>query len=264
MRYIPKTIHLIWYGGNPYSPIVKRCIASWERHCPDYEIMLWDEEHFDVGGNAFAREAYEAKKWAFVSDYVRLYALYHYGGVYIDSDVEVVKGFDHLLEGEHAVTGYSAKGWLTTGFMAAEKENPWIGELLDYYSDRHFILPGGKYDMKPNNAVITELSKRKNGFKVGDLSIAYGNVRLYPRVYFHPYKRQVFDFNEENMEDLGRYFNTDEERTYCIHYSMGSWGDQKKTPLTRLKHWVRKVSPQAFVEWLESIYYRKFTWRGLD
>lgn len=262
MRYIPRIIHLIWFGGNPYSPIVQRCIDSWRVYCPNYEIKLWNEESFDINTNIYVKEAYEAKKWAFVSDYVRLYALYNYGGVYIDSDVEILKSFEELLEDEHVVTGYSASCWIPAGFMAAEKGNIWIKALLDYYDDRHFILPDGSYDMKVNNAIITEISEKDFGFKVGDLSINYGNVKLYPRRYFHPYKKEVFEFNEKNMQQLNKFFNIDEKDTYCIHYSMGSWVSNHRTPYYKLKHLVRKIMPQCIVECLERIYYKVHKWKG--
>ena len=261
MRYIPKIIHLIWYGRNPYGPIVQRCVDSWRTYCSDYEIRLWNEDTFDINTNIFAKEAYEAGKWAFVSDYVRLYALYHYGGVYIDSDVEVVQDFDHLLENEHVVTGYSAKCWLTSGFIAAEKHNIWIKSLLEYYIGRHFVLPDGSFDMKPNNAIITQLSEQKYGFKIGDQVITKGNVKLYPRIYFHPYKKEVFEFNEENINSIDKFFNIDYCNTYCIHYSVGSWGGNDKPLYAQMKHWIRKILPQPVVEWMESIYYKKSTWK---
>lgn len=260
MRYIPKIIHLIWFGNNPYPLIVQKCMDSWKKYCNEYEIKLWNENTFDIDSNTFVKEAYKAKKWAFVSDYVRLYALYHYGGVYIDSDVEILQSFEELLEDEHVVTGYSAKCWLTTGFIAAEKGNKWIKMLIEYYTGRHFVLPDGTYDMKPNNAIITELSKSKAAFKVGDSLISYGNVRLYPRIFFHPYQKQIFEFNEENIKNIDRFFNIDEKNTYCVHYSMGSWSEERHTLFSKFKHWIRKIAPQPIIEWLESIYYKKYTY----
>lgn len=262
MRYIPKTIHLIWFGGNQYNLIVKKCIDSWYKYCPDYDIKLWNEESFDINLNIYAKEAYETKKWAFVSDYVRLYVLYNYGGVYIDSDVMVLKNFDCLLEDEHVVTGYSSSLWIPAGFMAAEKSNEWIKALLDYYTNRHFQLSRDSFDMKVNNAIITEISMKKFGFKIGDMSIKYGNVKLYPRRFFHPYKKEVFEFNEENIKKFNKFFNINEKDTYCIHYSMGSWVENHNTPYYQLKHLIRKILPQYIIEWLECIYYKIHIWQG--
>lgn len=261
MRYIPKVIHMIWFGGKPFNIAIQKCVDSWKKWCPDYEIKIWNEETFDINTNAFVKEAYEAKKWAFVSDYVRLYALYNEGGVYLDSDVEVVKNFDCLLEDEHVVTGYSSKQWIPAGFMASEKGNCWIRALLDYYTDRHFVLEDGKMDMKVNNEIISTISKEKFGFRSGDLSIEYGNVRLYPRVYFHPYKKQVIEFTEDTLNNIKRYFNIDEDKTYCIHYSMGSWVTDFNTTSYKIKHFIRKHLPQSAIEFLEGIYYRCHNWK---
>ena len=95
---IPKKIHYCWFGGNPLPEDVKEYIASWRKYCPDYEIIEWNESNFDINCCAYVKEAYEAKKWAFVTDYVRLYALYHHGGIYMDTDVEVVKSLNDLLK----------------------------------------------------------------------------------------------------------------------------------------------------------------------
>ena len=264
MRYIPKTIHLIWFGGAPFPPVVQKCVDSWKALCPEYKIVIWNEETFDLNSNLFVEEAAKAKKWAFVSDYVRLYALYNYGGVYIDSDVEVLKNFDELLEDEHVVTGYSNASWIPAGFMASEPQNVWVGELLNYYNDRHFMLKDGSYDMTVNNEIITNISEKYFGFKIGDSFIEKGNVRLYPRSYFHPYKKKVFDFTEDNLKNLGRFFKIDSQKTYCIHYSMGSWVTNNQSFSYRVKHFVRSISPEFVIDILERIYYRSglHNWRG--
>lgn len=264
MRYIPRTIHLIWFGGSPFPPIVQKCVDSWKSKCPDYNIAIWNEDSFDLNSNVFVMEAARAKKWAFVSDYVRLYVLYNYGGVYIDSDVEVLKNFDELLEDEHVVTGYSNASWIPAGFMAAEPHNVWVGELLAYYNNRHFIYEDGTYDMTVNNEIITNISERDFGFKIGDLYIKRGEVRLYPREFFHPYKRRVFDFTEDNLKNLSHFFNIDPHNTYCVHYSMGSWVTNSQSVGYKFKHLVRSISPEFVINVLERIYYRSglHNWRG--
>ena len=95
---IPKIIHYVWVGGKPLTPLAEKCIASWKKYCPDYEIKRWDEKTFDVNQNKYCKQAYECKKWAFASDFVRLYVLYNEGGIYLDSDIEVLKNFDDLLK----------------------------------------------------------------------------------------------------------------------------------------------------------------------
>lgn len=259
MRYIPRTIHLIWFGRNPYSPIIEKCLDSWKRYCPDYKIKLWNEDSFDINSNTFVKEAYNAKKWAFVSDYVRLYALFNEGGVYIDSDCELLRGIDEILEDEHVVTGYSSSMWIPTGFMASERGNEWIEMLMHYYDDRHFLLPDGSYDMKVNNAIITEESIKNCGFKSGDLAIKYGNVKLYPRVFFHPYPKRVVDWTKDDINMVRSFYKLD-SRTVCIHYGTGSWVENRNTGMYKLKHLVRRLLPQVIIDPMERVYYKLHRW----
>lgn len=257
MRYIPRIIHLIWFGGNPYSPIVQRCVDSWKKYCPQYEIRVWDEKNFDVECNVFVKEAYENKMWAFVSDYVRLYALYHFGGIHIDADVEILRDFDAILENEHVVTGYSTDKWIPSGFWAAEKQNEWIKELLDYYDGRHFVKNDGSFDTKYNNAIITDISRKKFGFNSGDEFIKSGNVRLYPQHYFSPYKKMIFDFAELEHNDIHKYYDIIDGETVCVHHSMGSYENHDDTFFSRIKHAIRKYMPKPIVQALENIYYKR-------
>ena len=117
---IPKTIHYIWFGGNPLPEDAKRCIDTWKKYCPDYEIKEWNESNFDVAQNDYIKEAYEAKKWAFVSDYARLKVLVEYGGIYMDTDVEVLKPLDRFLS-ERAFSGFEDADAIPAGIMACEK-----------------------------------------------------------------------------------------------------------------------------------------------
>ena len=104
---IPKVIHYCWFGKKPLPPLAVNCIDSWKKFCPDYEIIEWNEKNFDINSNTYVREAYENKKWAFVSDYVQLYALYNYGGIYMDTDVQVLKPLDAFLN-DQAFSGFEA------------------------------------------------------------------------------------------------------------------------------------------------------------
>lgn len=257
MRYIPKKIHLIWFGRNPYSKIVEKCIASWHKYCPDYEVKLWNEDNFDIKSNDYVKEAYEAKKWAFVSDYVRLYALYHEGGVYIDSDVELLKNIDDVLEDKHVVTGYSSSNWIPTGLMASEASNPWIKELLSYYEDRHFVKGDGSYDMKVNNVIITEISQKEFGFKPGDMFIETGNVALFPQTYFHPYPKRRLDYSKVDLDKARACFKIT-KKSYCIHYGTATWVDNQNTVMYKIKHFIRLLLPQFMVEFLERVYFKYF------
>ena len=180
---IPKVFHYCWFGGNPLNAMAEKCIESWKKHCPDYEILRWDESNFDVNSNSFVKEAYEQKKWAFVSDYVRLWVLYNFGGIYLDADVELLKNIDSLLDLGDVITGYQEDITIPAALMAANKGNIWIEKQLSYYHNRHFIDQDGKCDMTTNSIIITQLSAKEFGFKIGDNRIDEGNVVLLPTSY---------------------------------------------------------------------------------
>ena len=206
---IPKTIHWCWFGHGKASALIDRCVESWKRHCPGYAIKVWDEGSFDVGSVRFVKEAYQMKKWAFVSDYVRLYALYTEGGVYLDSDVEVLRPIDRFLSCP-AFTGFEMPGFCLTGIMGSEKGGAWVGEMLKEYDNRSFILDGGKLNLDPNLSYATKIMKAKGvDFSGHHISIP-GYVDIYPRDFFCP----------KRHED-GKIVLTD--NTYVIHHFAGSW-----------------------------------------
>lgn len=153
---IPKKIHYIWLGGNKKSKLIEKCIASWKKYCPDYEIIEWNENNFDIGSNKYLKEAYEAKKWAFASDYIRLYVLYTEGGIYMDTDVEVLKPLDRFLECK-AFSGFERKDAIPTGIMACEKGNEIFKELLSYYTDKSFYNEDGSMNQTTNVVTITNI-----------------------------------------------------------------------------------------------------------
>ena len=205
---IPKVIHYCWFGGNPLPPLAKKCIASWKKFCPDYEIICHDESLFDVSQNRYAREAYDAKKWAFVSDYARLKILYDHGGIYLDTDVELLKPLDDLLE--EGFLGFDDNGVIATGLgFACEAGNPLIGALLADYEEIPFLLPDGKFDLTPcpdRNAKVL----RAMGLDTSVQSQVFCGIRLYPEEYFCPMKYVS-----------GKLRVT--ENTYSIHYFSASW-----------------------------------------
>lgn len=208
MAVIPKTIHYCWFGGKPLPSLARDCIESWKKYCPDYEIIEWNEERFDIHANRFVEEAYVAGKWAFVSDYVRLYALYYFGGIYLDTDVEILQPLDRFLE-EKAFTGFEAKDMPVTAVMGCQKGNPLYEELLNYYADRSFIV-NGQYDITPNTIIITDIFQRY-GVKLNGKKQTVANCTIYPEKTFCPNSlRQIF----------GQY----PKESYAIHHFMDSWG----------------------------------------
>ena len=255
---IPKILHLVWFGRNPYSKIVNYCLESWKKYCPDYEIMIWNEDSFDINSNQWAKEAYEAKKYAFVSDYVRLYALYNYGGIYLDTDVELIDNIDFLLSNE-AFSGYSSDFWLNTAFMGSVKGNLWIKILLEYYNDRHFKNKDGNLETAENNQIITKQSVEKCNFMLGDRFIDYGHVVLYDEDVFQPYKKCFFDLNsEENLNHIHDFYDIKDGKTISIHHFTASWDDSRNGILFKIKAIIRKRLPRKYVENLRKIYYKIF------
>lgn len=207
---IPRVVHYCWFGRGEKPKLIKKCIQSWQKHLPDYELVEWNEDTFDVKANLYAREAYEARKFAFVSDYVRLHALYHEGGVYMDTDVEVIKPLHRFLVHE-AFSGFEDHQFLQSGTMGAVKHHPWIGELLQYYADRPFLLQGGDvFDLTTNTAIMSRISQ-KHGLKLnGQHQTLPSGVVFYPRWFFSPY----------DYINGGNYINDD---SYTIHHFAQSW-----------------------------------------
>lgn len=209
---INKTIHYCWFGGNPLPPLAKKCIESWKKYCPDYEIKEWNEKNFDINCNQYVKEAYEAKKYAFVSDYVRLYALYTEGGVYMDTDVEVIKPIDEFLK-HQAFSGFETYNTVPTGIMGAEIQHPFFNLLLEYYRGKSFIKKDGSYDMTTNVETITNYCL-ENGLKTNNTLQNVNGFTLYPKEYFCPKDHSTGKINIH-------------EDTYTIHHFAGSWMTKK-------------------------------------
>ena len=146
---IPKTIHYCWFGKRKKSKLIKKCINSWKKYCPDYKIVEWNEENFDVNRFDYTKESYEEKKWAFVTDYVRLYVIYNEGGVYLDTDVELIKKLDNLLDFD-SFFALEEEDYIATGLgFGAVKGNKYVKKMLDDYNDVHFKNENGIYDLTP-------------------------------------------------------------------------------------------------------------------
>lgn len=210
---IPRIIHYCWFGQGEMPPLAKDCIASWRMYMPDYEYKLWDEDQFDVNSHPYTQEAYMAGKYAFVSDYVRLYALHNEGGVYLDTDVRAFKAFDKLLELK-AFAGFEGSKHFPVGtcVMASEANGKWLSEMLEAYADRHFLKPDGSYDMTTNVQFITAIMAA-NGFRQDGMEQDYRDLHVFPVDYFCP------------RQTTGEYFRT--ENTYCEHLGMNSWAGKQ-------------------------------------
>jgi hypothetical protein len=220
-----------------------KCIDSWHKYMPTYEYKLWNEDSFDINCNQYVKEAYEVGKYAFVTDYVRLFALYTEGGIYMDTDVEVLKPYDDLLN-LTGFTGYEGSKHLppVTGTMASEPGNLWVKEQLDEYLNLHFICADGSMDIKNNTTRISEVM-RKGGFIQNGKKQVYKDMHIFPVEYFCP------------RQTTGEVLIT--ENTYCDHHFMASWTDKRlgwkrylaaiigKKNMTRLIKLKRKLTGNA-------------------
>lgn len=211
--------------------LAKKCIQSWKKFCPDYEIKEWNEDNFDINSNQYVKEAYKAKKWAFVTDYVRLWALVNFGGVYMDTDVEVINSIDVFLN-EKAFSGFEKENYIPTGIMACEKDFLLFKEFLDEYENRSFINEDGTYDLTTNVVTITNYCV-KYGLILNNTKQTINDFTLYPKDYFCP----------KNYE-TGKITCT--SNTYVIHHFSASWIPLKMKIITII---IRFLGPDI-MSWL--------------
>lgn len=182
---IPKVINYCWFGGRPLPSDVNKCIKSWKKYCPDYEIKQWNESNFDVNLYPFAKDAYESKAWAFVSDYARLKIIYDNGGIYLDTDVELLKPLDPLLKYECYLPIQQNGNYVNTGLgFGAEKANPVIKMLLQTYNSIAF---DDKNRQNYSCPFINTADLEKIGFKRVDELQILPHVTIFPSRYFDPY-----------------------------------------------------------------------------
>ena len=220
---IPKKIHYCWFGGKPLPKLAKKCIASWKKFLPDYEIIEWNESNFDINYCAYVKEAYQAKKYAFVTDVVRLYALVNYGGIYMDTDVEVIKPIDEFLKYK-AFSGFESQNSIPTGIMACEKGHELFSEFLKEYDNIHFLQENNKYDLNTNCVRITSICE-KYGLILNNKQQIIKDFVLFPNDYFCP-------------KDWLTKKTKITENTYTIHHFSGSWN----SPFNKLKNFIVRLA----------------------
>lgn len=210
---IPEKIHYCWFGGNPLPELAQKCIASWQKFLPDYEIIRWDESNYDVNKIPYIREAYAAKKYAFVSDYARFDILYHHGGLYFDTDVEIVKDMTNIIaEGSFmGCESREANNLINSGLgLGATQGLPVIKEILEDYHQRHFLKEDGSYDYTTIVDIVSEIFK-KYGFESQEQKIQkIANTTIYPAEFFAP---KNYITNKTSITP----------NTYSIHHYDGSW-----------------------------------------
>ncbi len=221
---IPKIIHYCWFGRGEKPDIVKRCIESWRKILKDYEIKEWNEDSFDINSNNFVRQAYENKKYAFVSDYVRVYALHNYGGIYLDTDVEVIQNFDKYLE-DDSFWGFEVGNYIATSTIGAAKGNKLIKKFLDSYEGKTFLNEDGSFNVKTNVKIVSEIFEDLGVKLNGEYQEIEGIGSVYPLEIFSPY-------------DYRYYEELSNKDTVCIHHYYKSW-----LPLTEIvKQVIKKIA----------------------
>lgn len=214
---IPRILHYVWLGGNALSSLAEECLESWKATMQDWEIMRWDESNFDIAAApVYVRQAYEARKYAFVSDYVRLWALEQYGGVYVDTDVKVLKSFDSLLNDIAFIGLEESKVHMPgTCVMGCEAHCKWVKDMLALYDNIEFVKPDGSLDMTTNVDRMGRFLLTKGFIPSRDAQYLpdYG-LRIYTHDYFSPITSTRVMRKTRN--------------TYSIHYFAESWRDGKK------------------------------------
>ena len=237
---IPKIIHYCWFGRGPLPELAQKCIASWKKYLPDYEIKEWNEDNFDVNIIPYTAEAYKAKKYAFVSDYARFWILHQYGGIYFDTDVEVIRPLDDIIErGNFMGFETDPKSQLKEDASEASV-NPGLGmgvapglglikKMLDFYEGRHFeFIPGGIGQLTIVH-IATEVL-RKAGLKQQQGIQQVDDMWIYPAEYFCPINLKT-----------GRIHVRPNTRT--IHHYAGTWQDKHFS----FKEWIKKVLPESLL-----------------
>ena len=243
---IPKTIHYCWFGRNPKPKLAEKCIKSWKKYCPDYEIIEWNEDNFDIASAPlYVRQAYEAKKWAFVTDYVRLKVVYENGGLYFDTDVQVLKSFDEFL-GYNSFFGFEGTKYLNTGLgFGAEKGSKILKAILNQYDNIPFVLDNGQFDTFPCPQRNTEVFKKIGLIQNGETQVLDNDILILSSDYLCP-----ISYDDLQMRKT--------PNTHSIHWFDASWHDAvaKEKERTRRKE-AKKARRKDMIINLPNIALRK-------
>lgn len=242
---IPKKIHYCWFGRNPKPPLAEKCIASWNRYCGDYEIIEWNEDNYDLSqAPLYVRQAYEAKKWAFVTDYVRLQVVYEQGGIYLDTDVELKKNLDELL-GYQAYFGFESGKHIATGLgFGAVQGCCILKELMEQYSDISFYKDDGSYDTTPCPNRNTEVFLEHGLIQDDSKQLLDGDILILPTVYLSPY-----DFLSLDMKRS--------KDTVSIHWYGASWQSTEEKRWTEDER--KRVKKEKRILFLLTMRYKLLT-----
>lgn len=207
---IPKKIHYGWFGGKEKSKFIVKCMETWKKKFPEYEIVEWNEDNFPIEEHRFAKEAYEAGKYAFVSDYLRVYVLYHLGGIYFDTDIEVMENFEDKLNDAQFVMAFERPDTLMTGFMAAQSGHPILEKFLKYYDNLSFYDEDGNMRLTPNTDILAKIAQDYGIVLNGEFQKHSPGIEIFPNEIFGAY----------NVYDM---VYTITENTVLVHHYTASW-----------------------------------------
>jgi len=238
MGKIPKKIHYCWFGKKDKDESMERYIDSWKKYCPGFDIIEWNEYNFDVHINKYVEQAYNKRKYAFVSDFARLYILKHEGGIYLDTDVELIKSLDNF-ENNKAYIGFQDEKRLNTGLIASEKNNKIIDKFLEYYNEKDFIKKDGSIDITPNVETITSIMLEL-GLKLDDSFQEFEDIAVYPKEYFCP-----IDYYTGEKEITNN--------TVAIHWFASSWLSGVLKIKAKILRKIYKTFGKNSLDWLKKI-----------
>lgn len=231
---IPKIIHYCWLSENPFPKNISQYLQSWTNMLPDYELMLWDLNKDHIGEKQWVKEAFEAKKYAYAADYIRVYALYHYGGIYLDTDVEVIKKFDDLLHLPYFV-GTEGGNWIEAAILGSEKGADWLQDILPYF-DKPFIKSDGTFDMVTMPQVMNTIIGNKRTITVANQQEILQNIDTNYNKHFYLFPEDYF-----SPKNMGTGAIKVTVNTYAIHHFAMSWIPTIKKILPDIKRILMKV-----------------------
>lgn len=237
---IPKIIHYCWLSNDPIPQNLQNCMKSWKEKLPDYEFILWNFERFDINSSLWVKQAFENKKYAFAADYIRLYSVYNYGGIYMDMDIEVLKSFNDLLD-KPLMLAYEndKKIGIEAGCFGAERHNPTIKNCLDYYTDRSFIKQNGEFDTLTCPHIMAKFCNKEN------------SVDIYDKFFFtcKSYKTGII---------------ATRNYSYAIHHFAGSWQEDWRHQVQVFSHsYIQKHGNSIVSRFVVTVYHISAIFRHL-
>lgn len=233
-RRIPKIIHYCWLSADPFPKNISEYIQSWKKVLPDYEFILWDLKRDQIGEHLWVKQSFEAKKYAFAADYIRIYALYHYGGIYLDTDVEVIKNFDDLLHLPY-FAGTEGGNWIEAAVLGAEKSSEWLKDILGYF-DQPFIKKDGSLEIAAMPHTMKNRIEVKRKIVIADINEIFDDIDRNYQSHFYLFEEDFF-----SPKNMGTGIIKTTSNTYTIHHFAMSWIPVKRKIIPNIKRLVMKI-----------------------